>query len=122
MAVRWKSVLTNLRRLPQRLYYEVQHRICKSRGFKVPDERYDFYKVVGNQKMGFRSECVPNMLATMPAGIIEMVCHPGYLSEDPIDSPKFRQQRKDELDLMTSASFAEALNSSNVELISFTQF
>ena len=122
MALRFKTLLTNVKRFPQRIYYEVQHRMCKSRGFQVPDERYDFYKVVGNQKMGFRSECVPSMLASMPPGIIEMVCHPGYLSQDPIDNAKFRQQRKDELDLMTSPSFAESLESSNIKLINFTQF
>ena len=103
-----KTLLQNLRRAPQRIYYELQHLTCKLRGFKVPDERYDFYKIVANRKMGFESESVPNLIATTPSGVSEMVCHPGYLSDDPIDDEKFRMQRKRELDLMTSETLKSA--------------
>ena len=82
-ALRLKALMTNLRRFPQRMYYEVQHIVSQLRGFKAPDERYDFYKVVGNHKMGFERACIPGMVSSMPSGVLEFVCHPGYLSDDP---------------------------------------
>ena len=117
-----RTLAQNLRRAPQRLYYEAQHLICKLRGFKVPDERYDFYKIVGNRTMGYATDCIPSLIATMPRGVSEMVCHPGYLSDDPVDDEDFRTQRKIELDLMTGDDLKSALADSDIELVNFTQF
>ncbi len=122
LGLRMRTLMTNLRRFPQRMYYEIQHLLCKARGFRVPDERYDFYKIVGNQKMGFAPNCIPSLIATMPNGVSEMVCHPGYMSDDPLDDEKFRQQRKTEFDLMTSDVLKSAIGESKISLVNFSQF
>lgn len=120
--VRMASLKFNLRRFPWRTYYEIQYWICKLRGLKSPTERFGFYKMIGNRKMDFVPECVPSLLATMPKGVNELACHPGYLSEDPLDDPGFRVHRTVELDLMTSAAFKSAISDAGVQLINYRQF
>ena len=58
----------------------------------------------------------------MPKGVNELACHPGYMSEDPLDKPEFRVHRTVELDLMTSDSFKTAIDKAGVELINYRQF
>lgn len=112
----WK---TNLRRSPFRIYYEFQHLICKFRGIKTPTERYGFNKVVSDRALDFDMASVPGFLKSMPQGVNELCCHPGYLSEDPLDEPDFRVQRPKELALLTDPALQDALAEAEVDLLSY---
>lgn len=117
-----KTLKTNLRRAPFRMFYEVQHMICRWRGIHTPSERYGFGKVVSPLDMRFDMECVESFLQAMPRGVNELCCHPGYLSEDPLDEPEFRVVRPQELEFFTNDDLRKALNEANVELIRYDAF
>ena len=122
LGVLLKSASINIKRFPFRVYYELLHLICKARGIKTPTERFGFYKVVGNRPMGFNLDSVQSLLATMPSGVNELCCHPGYMSDDPLDEPEFRVQRPIELELLTDESFKSAIHDAGVQLINYRQF
>ena len=117
-----KTFKTNLRRGPYRVYYELQHQLCYLQGIRTPTERFGFKKVVSDKDMDFAIDCLPTYLKAMPTGINELCCHPGYLSNDPLDEPEFRTVRPRELDFFTNPKLGKALDEANVELISYSDF
>lgn len=119
----WKNTFRkNLRRAPFRVYYELQHLFCKLRKVKTPTERYGFGKVVSDRPLEFNMESVDSFLATMPRGVNELCCHPGYLSEDPLDEPEFRVLRPQELAFFTNPDLRTAIEAAGVQLISYRDF
>lgn len=112
----WK---TNLRRGPFRLYYELQHQICYLKGIRTPTERFGFKKVVSDQDMEFELAAMPRYVQAMPAGVNELCCHPGHLSDDPLDEPEFRIVRPRELKFLTDPLVRKAFDQANIELISY---
>ena len=120
-AVTMRTLQTNLRRSPFRIYYELQHLLCRIRKIKTPTERFGFKKVVSNRTLDFNMDSVPSFLKTMPAGVNELCCHPGYLSEDPLDEPDFRVQRPKELAFLTNPALRDALAASHVGLIGYRE-
>ena len=118
----WGTTLkTNLRRAPFRMFYELQHQFSYLKGIQTPSERYGFGKVVSNREMDFEMDCVPSFLKAMPDGTNELCCHPGYLSEDPLDEPEFRVVRPKELEFFTNPAFRDAIEEAGVELINYRQ-
>jgi predicted glycoside hydrolase/deacetylase ChbG (UPF0249 family) len=99
------AVGTNLRRAPARLYYELLHLHSRACGFSLPDQRFGFQKVVldrSRQTAGHLDrEGFETMIRNCPHGVSECVVHPGLLSEDPLDRPEYRIQRKAEHSLLT---------------------
>ena len=114
-----KTLKTNLRRGPFRVYYEVQHQLCFLRGIKTPTERFGFGKVVSDRAMEFEMDCVQSFISAMPSGVNELCCHPGHLSEDFLDEPDFRLVRPKELEFFTNPALSQAFDEANVELISY---
>ena len=117
-----KTIKTNLRRGPFRVFYELQHQICFLKGIRTPNERFGFAKVVSDREMRFDPECIDSFIKAMPEGVNELCCHPGYLSEDPLDEPEFRVVRPIELEFFTGNALRDALDEANVELISYSDF
>ena len=72
--------------------------------------------------MRFDPECIDSFIKAMPEGVNELCCHPGYLSEDPLDEPEFRVVRPIELEFFTGNALRDALDEANVELISYSDF
>ena len=120
-SIRLKTLMINLRRAPFRMFYELQHQLCRLRGIRTPTERFGFKKVVSDREMDFKPECIQSFLSAMPRGINELCCHPGYLSEDPLDEPEFRAVRPRELEFFTAPEFRDALNQSGVEIINYRE-
>jgi len=63
-----------------------------------------------------------NIADNMPEGTWEFVCHPGYVDAD-LDGirTRLRRQREEELAVLTSAEARQALESRDIELISYKQ-
>lgn len=63
-----------------------------------------------------------NIADNMPEGTWEFVCHPGYVDAD-LDGirTRLRQQREEELAVLTSPEARGALESRDIELISYRQ-
>jgi predicted glycoside hydrolase/deacetylase ChbG (UPF0249 family) len=116
---------TNLRHAPARLYYELLHLHSKARGFWLPDQRYGFQKVVldrSRQTAGHLDlEGFETMIRNCPHGVSECVVHPGLLSEDPLDRPEYRIQRKAEHSLLTHADCVPICRRHGVSLTNFLE-
>ena len=97
----------------------MEHQYSYIKGIRTPTERYGFGKVVSNRPMTFDMDCVPSFLASMPKGINELCCHPGYLSEDPLDEPEFRVVRPRELEFFTDPALRYAIEDAGIQLISY---
>ncbi len=121
-SVAMAALKTNLRRGPFRMFYELQHQYCYLKGIRTPTERYSFNKVVSDRPMDFDLDCIDSFIASMPPGVNELCCHPGYLSEDPLDEPDFRVVRPEELSFFTNPKFRESLDTAGIELISYRDF
>lgn len=117
-----RTLRTNVRRCPFRCYYEFQHQYCKWHGIQTPTERYGFKKVVADRTLDFNLDSVSAFLQTMPAGVNELCCHPGFPNEDPLDEPEFRAQRTKELAFLTDPQLQSALDAARVDLISYRDF
>ena len=85
-------------------------------------KRFGFKKVVSDKSMEFELDAVDSYLEAMPKGVNELCCHPGYLSEDPLDEPEFRVVRPRELEFFTDPRLRSALDEANIGLISYRDF
>ncbi|HEY2981593.1 MAG TPA: carbohydrate deacetylase [Anaerolineales bacterium] len=61
------------------------------------------------------------MIATMPEGTFEIMCHPGYVDDALRAATSYADQRAVELDVLTDPSVKEAIRARGIELISFAQ-
>jgi chitin disaccharide deacetylase len=79
--------------------------------YRAPDAfRYEFY---GSDA---RREILLGVLDSMPDGVTELMCHPGY-ADDLEDS--YRQPRQRELAILCEPSLREAIRARGLELVSF---
>ncbi len=116
------TILMNIKKFPNRTYYEILHLYCRRKGFILPDERYGFGKLISDKKSDYSIEGFQALIENCPQGVIECVVHPGLLSEDAMDRPEFREQRKIEYDLLMNPECLKICKSYGVQLINFTQF
>src|SRR5262249_8665558 len=79
--------------------------------FRSPDSfRYEFYG------SGARREVFLDILDSLPEGVTELMCHPGYA--DGLEDP-YRQARERELAILRDPSLREAARERAVALVSF---
>jgi predicted glycoside hydrolase/deacetylase ChbG (UPF0249 family) len=116
-----KMLKTNTVRLPYRLYYEFQHIYCRFKGYRLPDVRYGFSKVISSSPLKFDITGWLKFIKNMPAGIAEFCAHPGLPSNDPVDKPAFRARRIAEYNLLINPECKKICREQNVELISFRE-
>jgi predicted glycoside hydrolase/deacetylase ChbG (UPF0249 family) len=116
------TVLINIKKFPNRTYYEIQHLHCRMKGFIQPDERYGFAKLISDKKLGYNAEGFRTLIENCPQGVVEYVVHPGLLSEDTMDEPEFREQRKTEYELLMNPECLRICENCGVQLINFIQF
>jgi predicted glycoside hydrolase/deacetylase ChbG (UPF0249 family) len=115
----------NLQRAPARLYYEWTHLHSRLRGFSMPRERYGFQKIVLNRSLRTAGsgdiEGFEVMIQNCPDGVSECVVHPGLLSDDPMDRPEYRLQRKAEHSLLTDPRCLQICERYGVTLTNFLE-
>ena len=114
-------IVKNLKKSPNRIYYELQHLYCKCRGFSQPGERFGPAKLISEKPLGENLEDFRIFLANCPEGISEHTVHPGLLSNDPMDRPEYRIHRKNEYDLLVNPECLDICRMSNIQLINFAQ-
>ncbi len=61
-----------------------------------------------------------NILAALPDGITELMCHPGYADEELLAGSSYNRQREIELASLTDPAALEAVKQQGIELISFS--
>jgi predicted glycoside hydrolase/deacetylase ChbG (UPF0249 family) len=60
-----------------------------------------------------------NIIRGVPQGTSEIMCHPGYVDDMFANESVYNFQRERELEILTDPSIKEAIQSQNIELISF---
>ncbi len=87
----------------------------ESAGLKTPDY------VLGIASTGFLdSHYLRNLIARLPDGTSELVCHPGYVDKQLMESPtRLLQQRETEITALVSPEAKEWLNRRGVQLINY---
>lgn len=114
-----KTISKNILRSPKVLYYEMMHNYLKLRGYKQPDEKYGFYKVVSEKELGYDCDSWIKMLQNLPHGISEFVTHPGLMSNDPLDREEYRARRVMEYKLFSDPETINCCKELNVDLVNF---
>lgn len=116
-----KMLKTNAVRFPYRTYYELLHIYSRLKGFRAPDVRYDFAKIVSLSPLKFDITGWEKLIVNMGRGVGELVAHPGLWSDDSMDRPEFREQRVAEYNLLLNPECKKICQENNVELISFNE-
>jgi len=61
-----------------------------------------------------------DMISSLPSGVSELMCHPGYVDEELMRAPtRLHLQRERELELLTGCEARDLLKQAGVELISY---
>ena len=87
----------------------------ESVGLKAPDY------IIGIASTGFLdSQHLRNLIARLPDGTSELVCHPGYVDKQLMESPtRLHQQREVEVTALVSPEAKEWLDRRGVQLINY---
>lgn len=64
-------------------------------------------------------EALLNIIASVPEGTSEIMCHPGYVDEAFAKESAYNFQRERELNILTDPSIKEVIQSKGIELITF---
>lgn len=75
---------------------------------------------VDNSKKYYEETWV-NIIKTLPAGTSEIYCHPGYPDDVLRRYAKYVDERKLEVEILTSKTLKDAINKNNVEVVSFNE-
>jgi predicted glycoside hydrolase/deacetylase ChbG (UPF0249 family) len=68
---------------------------------------------------GVTREHLLDLLACMPAGTTELMCHPGHADAELLAGSGYNRQREVELDVLTDPVVVEQVRARGVELVSF---
>jgi predicted glycoside hydrolase/deacetylase ChbG (UPF0249 family) len=70
----------------------------------------------------FRAAELAALLRSLPPGLTEFMCHPGYLGEHLAKArTRLKQSRRDELEALTSPEVRQALAESHIQLVTFRE-
>lgn len=116
-----KMLKMNVRKLPKTTYYKLQDTYCRIKGYTLPDVKYSFVKLISSSPLSFDVAGWKRLIENMPCGVVELSFHPGLPSDDPMDSPTFREQRVAEYNLLIDPECKKICREQDVELISFSE-
>jgi predicted glycoside hydrolase/deacetylase ChbG (UPF0249 family) len=68
---------------------------------------------------GATTENLLDILNNLPDGTSELMCHPGHVDEAFAKESIYNFQRERELKILTDPTIKQAIESNNIELISF---
>jgi predicted glycoside hydrolase/deacetylase ChbG (UPF0249 family) len=69
-----------------------------------------------------RLEMLFEILACLPDGVTELMCHPGYVDDILMSGSTYNRQRETELQILTSPELAAEIASQGIRLVNFTVF
>ena len=75
----------------------------------------DFY----GYDRGINNGFLLGILESMPDGVHELMCHPGYAKQDLINSSSYNKPRELELEVLTSPEVKEWIQDQGIQLIPF---
>jgi chitin disaccharide deacetylase len=70
-------------------------------------------------EQGASREALLALLRTLPEGVSELMCHPGYADENLLAESTYNRQREGELAILTDPEIAEEVKRSGVVLVTF---
>jgi hypothetical protein len=88
-------------------------------GCRLPDRKYGFSKVISTSLLEYNLAGWNILLQNLPAGISEIVVHPGLPGNDPNDKPKFRARRVLEYELFRDSRTKQLCKELGIELVSY---
>lgn len=86
---------------------------------RTPNQRHCFRRIVSDHPLDLSPEDWERFLMTLPPGITEMSCHPGYMHDSPEDPVAMRAQRVRELQFLTDPKTQNAIQQAGVRLVSY---
>lgn len=93
------------------------HRVLERHGCRTTDH-FAGFQVTGR----FRTPELVKMLALLPDGSTEFMCHPGHCGQALREAPtRLKESREHELDALTAPETREALVQNGIELVRFAQ-
>jgi len=114
-----KTFTTNARRVPKTLYYTLMHHYLKLKGYRLPDEKCGFYKVISSPPLECNFDGWKALLSSLSEGVCELVTHPGLPSDDPWDKNYSGGERVAEYELFSNPKTKELCKEFDVELINY---
>lgn len=117
----WSRMVCYYLRKPQRLFTHTSGRILyryvRWRGFITTDRQVTSLHL--DRTGNYRPECWRAVMEKLPPGTSELVCHPAYPDETLQKHATYVEQRRQELEILTSPELRRAAEENGVELISF---
>ncbi|MBI3241676.1 MAG: ChbG/HpnK family deacetylase [Chloroflexi bacterium] len=89
-------------------------RLIQERQIKRPDNF-----VAGFFGKGATLANLCDTLNTLPDGVTEIMCHPGFVDEDILNNSSYDRQREEEIKVLTSVEVREAIQEHGIELATF---
>jgi len=106
--------------LPKRLYYRLVHTLARHRyGMATPDCLHTAGRMVSDVARDDEPAVWRRLLANVPEGTSEVICHPGHEHDDPEDRKAMMQQRVVELGILTSRATRDVFEDGGITLISY---
>jgi chitin disaccharide deacetylase len=105
------------RRLSVRLYRGSLQSVV-FRMFDMPDSRVSFHSR-DRRDLGLLGERWKSTFENLPKGTFELACHPGLFESGFSESDRIRALREKELQWLTDHEWRDALDRSNIRLISY---
>lgn len=109
----------NIIRGPKSIYYELFHRYCQLKGYRLPDTKYGFYKVISFSPLKYDLAGWSALLKSLPGDICELVAHLGLASNDLLDRAEFRKKRLLEYELFINPKTRQLCEEFGIELVNY---
>lgn len=114
---RIQRCMRDLQRLPLLLSHREARKDLQRRRLGTPDQRLS-----PNMLIGAPSDAKQRLLATLdilPAGITELVFHPGGEDAGVVDTPRFLEERKRDTRLVCDNDIIQRIKDSNIALVHY---
>jgi len=117
-----KMLKVNTIRAPKQIYYELLHWYGRLRGFRLPDAKYGFYKVIAEKPLQFDMDGWTALLKSLPNCVCELVVHPGLPGNSPGSDSNFGKQRVLEHKLFSIPKTRHLSQELGIKLVNFREF
>jgi predicted glycoside hydrolase/deacetylase ChbG (UPF0249 family) len=108
LSINYKTLLLNM--FAKKAYQEL-----RIKGFSFPDYYCDFVHIERSPDF----KCLSQILRKMKTGVLELCCHPGFISNDMDSSENIIYNRERQVQLLTDKKIIDLINRFGVQLISY---
>jgi len=111
----------NVKTLPIRIAYELEHFYSKLNSFKLTDARFSLPRIISSPPLEYNIQGWDIFISNLPEGLIETTVHPAKPNEDPMDRKEYRDHRVVEYQLLSNPEVLKIIKKNRIELINFNQ-